>query len=105
MRREAANLKPLKQSPTTRDGRLARTKHRVTKGGAAVATTIGRSTGVAYQLWHLFRVGRIIRLRLADFKPQGRLIRSLLSVASGGTGQYLIASVDLLTPSVAIGLH
>jgi putative MATE family efflux protein len=62
--------------------------------GAAVATTIGRSTGVAYQLWHLFRVGRIIRLRLADFKPQARLIRSLLAVASGGTGQYLIASAS-----------
>lgn len=39
---EAANLKPLKQSPTTPDGRLARTKHRVTKSGAAVATTTTR---------------------------------------------------------------
>ena len=39
---EAASLKPLKQSPTTRDGRLARTKHRVDKSGAAVATTTTR---------------------------------------------------------------
>lgn len=35
----AAGLKPLKQEPLAQDGRLARTKHRVTKSGAAVANT------------------------------------------------------------------
>lgn len=62
--------------------------------GSAVATTIGRSTGVAYQLWQLFRVGRIIRLRAAHFRPNWDVIGRLVRVGSGGTGQYLIASAS-----------
>jgi putative MATE family efflux protein len=62
--------------------------------GAAVATTIGRSTGVAYQLWQLFGVGKIIHLRLAHFKPNPDLIKRLLRLASGSTGQYLIGSLS-----------
>lgn len=62
--------------------------------GAAVATTIGRSTGVAYQLWQLFGVGKIIQLRLAQFKPDLRTITRLLQLGAGSTGQYLIASAS-----------
>ncbi|TNE59787.1 MAG: MATE family efflux transporter [Bacteroidetes bacterium] len=62
--------------------------------GAAVATTIGRSAGVLYQLWHLFGVGRIVRLHLRYLKPRWEIIRRLLVLASGSTGQYLIASAS-----------
>ena len=62
--------------------------------GAAVATTIGRSVGVGYQLWQLFGVGRIIRLQLAYLKPKVAVIKRLLIIASGSTGQYLIASAS-----------
>jgi putative MATE family efflux protein len=62
--------------------------------GAAVATTIGRSTGVAYQLWHLFRVGRIIKLYWAQLRPDPELIKRLLALSAGSTGQYLIASAS-----------
>jgi putative MATE family efflux protein len=62
--------------------------------GAAVATTIGRSTGVAYQLWQLFRGGRIIQLRMAHFWPQWPVLGRLVVVGSGSTGQYLIASAS-----------
>ena len=62
--------------------------------GAAVATTIGRSVGVLYQLWQLFRVGRIIRLHLRLMRPRWEIILRLLKIASGSTGQYLIASAS-----------
>lgn len=60
--------------------------------GSGVATTIGRSTGVAYQLWQLFRVGRIIHLKRAHFKPHFDVLARLIRVGAGGTGQYLIGS-------------
>lgn len=62
--------------------------------GAGLATTIGRSVGVAYQLWHLFGVGRIIKLKPAHFVPSARLLNRLTRIAAGGTGQYLIASAS-----------
>lgn len=62
--------------------------------GAGVATTIGRTTGVLYQLYHLFSVGKIIRIHLRFLKPRPEIIRRLLLLASGSTGQYLIASAS-----------
>lgn len=64
--------------------------------GAAVATTIGRSSGVAYQFWRLGRGhGRLAlerrHLRL-DFVVMGRLLR----LAAGGIGQYLVATASYL---------
>jgi putative MATE family efflux protein len=60
--------------------------------GSAMATTTGRSIGVLYQLWHLFGVGRIVRIKLQQFRPDPIIIQRLLSLAGGSTGQYLIAS-------------
>ncbi len=62
--------------------------------GSGIATTIGRSTGVIYQLWNLFEVGRIVKLRWAMLRPQWDVVGNLLRVASGSTGQYLIGSVS-----------
>jgi putative MATE family efflux protein len=62
--------------------------------GAAVATTIGRSTGVAYQLWQLFKPGKIVQLKWKHFRAQWDIIGRLLGIAAGGTGQYLIASAS-----------
>ena len=62
--------------------------------GSGIATTIGRSTGVVYQLWNLFHVGRIIKLRWAMLRPRLDIISTLLRVAAGSTGQYLIASAS-----------
>jgi putative MATE family efflux protein len=62
--------------------------------GSGIATTIGRSTGVVYQLWHLFEVGRIIKLRWEMLRPNLKIVGTLLRIASGSTGQYLIASAS-----------
>lgn len=62
--------------------------------GAAVATTIGRGTGVLFQLYILFRGSSLIRLKWAHFKAQWTLIKRLINVAIGGAGQHIIASAS-----------
>jgi putative MATE family efflux protein len=60
--------------------------------GAAVATTIGRGTGVAYQLWCLAgRDGRIA-LGLADLALAPRVMARLARVSAGGIAQFLVAT-------------
>jgi len=63
--------------------------------GAAVATTIGRGTGVLYQFWRL-RSMRAKRLRVtpADVAIDFGVIRSLLRLSAGGVGQMLIATAS-----------
>jgi putative MATE family efflux protein len=57
--------------------------------GAAVATSIGRGTGVLYQFYHMSR-GRRLQVRRADVRIDGGVIRRLLRVSAGGVGQMLI---------------
>ena len=58
--------------------------------GAAIATTIGRGTGVAYQFWCLFGVGGRLRPGLADLRPAPQVLLRLLRLSVGGIGQFLI---------------
>jgi putative MATE family efflux protein len=60
--------------------------------GAAMATTIGRSIAVCYQLYHLFNGSRLLRFTVKLFKPDWAIIRSLISIAWPGTLQFLIGS-------------
>lgn len=60
--------------------------------GAAIATTIGRSTGVIYQCFHLFGGKGQIKFRLSLMKPDGALIRSIVNIAWPATFQFIIAS-------------
>lgn len=60
--------------------------------GAAIATVIGRSTGVLYQCWHLFRDNSIIKFKRPDFNFDFPLIRSILKIAWPATFQFIIAS-------------
>ncbi|MEC7525465.1 MAG: MATE family efflux transporter [Myxococcota bacterium] len=56
--------------------------------GAALATVVGRSAGVVYQLWRLSRAREVsIRGRLA-FRPD--IARRLLRLSIGGTAQHLV---------------
>ena len=67
--------------------------------GAAVATTIGRGTGVLIQIWVLFRGGSRIRVRWPDFAPRPRIILRLFRVMLvwiiGGFGPAAVAGYTL----------
>lgn len=71
--------------------------------GAAIGTSIGRSVGVAYQLYHLFVVGKIVKLRRDHFRPVGNVIRKLLELGAGTTGQYIIASASWIFMMYILG--
>ncbi len=60
--------------------------------GAAIATTIGRSVGVCYQLYHLFNGKSIVQFTVKYLKPNWAIIRSVVSIAWPGTLQFLIGS-------------
>jgi len=60
--------------------------------GAALATTIGRSIGVIYQLYHLLIADTQIRIRLNYFKPKLDLIKTIIKIATPGIFQFVIAS-------------
>ncbi|MFC2125051.1 MATE family efflux transporter [Bacteroidota bacterium] len=62
--------------------------------GAAVATTIGRSVGVLYQVFMLSNGKAIIRIARENLIVQWRILRRILEVSSGGVAQYLIGSAS-----------
>lgn len=60
--------------------------------GAAIATTLGRGTGVCYQLYHLFKGKSNIRIRASQMTLDWPVIRSMVKIASPGTLQFIIGS-------------
>ncbi|MGZ3945791.1 MAG: MATE family efflux transporter [Mucilaginibacter sp.] len=64
--------------------------------GAAIATTIGRSTGVGYQLYHLFKGSGMLKARLAYMRPHWEQIKAILKIAIPGIIQFVIASCSFI---------
>ncbi len=62
--------------------------------GAAVATTIGRSIGVVYQLWYLFGGRGRIAFQLRHLRLVPELTARLIRISVGGIGQFLIATAS-----------
>lgn len=60
--------------------------------GAAIATTIGRSMGVTYQVWHLVNGKGLLKVQLSYFKPHFEQMKALLKIATPGIFQFIIAS-------------
>lgn len=60
--------------------------------GAAIATTIGRGSGVLYQCWHLFKGDHMIRFKRKYLQLDMKLIRSLIGIAWPATLQFIITS-------------
>jgi putative MATE family efflux protein len=60
--------------------------------GAAIATVIGRSTGVLYQCYHLFKGSGLLKFHRRHFRFNASLIRSVIVIAWPATFQFIIAS-------------
>jgi putative MATE family efflux protein len=60
--------------------------------GAAIATVIGRGSGVIYQCYHLFKGKGIVKLKKSYFRVNFTLIKSVIKIAWPATFQFLIAS-------------
>jgi putative MATE family efflux protein len=60
--------------------------------GAAMATTLGRSIGVFYQLYHLFFGKGILKIIASYFIPDIKQIKALIKIAAPGVLQFVIAS-------------
>lgn len=60
--------------------------------GAAIATVIGRASGVVYQCYHLFGGTSILKIKKEYFKVNFSLIKNILNISWPATFQFLIAS-------------
>ncbi|OXG03412.1 putative MATE family efflux protein [Flavobacterium araucananum] len=60
--------------------------------GAAIATTLGRSIGVLYQLYHLFFGNGTLKIKISYFIPDFDQIKALVKIAAPGVLQFVIAS-------------
>mgnify|MGYP001551706786 FL=1 len=73
--------------------------------GAAVATTIGRSIGVLYQLYYLFNARGRLAFALRHMRPAPRLAGRLLQVSAGGIGQFLVATTSWIGVMRIVALY
>src|ERR1043166_212387 len=60
--------------------------------GAAIATTIGRSSGVLYQCYHFIRGKGVVKLLASHFNWDTSVIKTLIGVAWPATFQFIIQS-------------
>jgi putative MATE family efflux protein len=60
--------------------------------GAAIATVIGRSGGVLFQCYHLFKGKGIIRLHAIHFYYDAKLLKTIVGIGWPATLQFLIGS-------------
>ncbi|PAW94671.1 MATE family efflux transporter [Mucilaginibacter sp. MD40] len=60
--------------------------------GAAIATTVGRSLGVLYQVYNLFNNKNAITIKLSYLMPDWEQIKAIIKVAAPGILQFIIAS-------------
>jgi len=59
--------------------------------GAAIATNIGRGSGVLFQLWVLFRGGQHIRVLASQLALQAAILWNIVRTSLGGVGQMIVA--------------
>ncbi len=73
--------------------------------GAAVATTIGRSIGVAYLLYSLFGKNGRLRLHAKHCAVVPRIIARMINISIGGIGQFLIATASWIVIMRIVALY
>jgi len=62
--------------------------------GAAIATCIGRGTGVMYQIYVLLSGGSLIKIYNKFLRLNVEIIGKLIRVSAGGAGQFLISTAS-----------
>lgn len=60
--------------------------------GAAIATVIGRSSGVIYQFYHLFKGDGVLRFRSEHFGFDPEVVKSLFKISWPASLQFMIGS-------------
>lgn len=60
--------------------------------GAAMATTIGRGIGVAYQVYHLVKGAGVVKILRRHLAVDWSIFKSVINIASPGTMQFIIMS-------------
>lgn len=60
--------------------------------GAAIATVLGRSAGVLYQIYHLLKGSGMLKFRADHFGIDTKQIKAIIDVALPATFQFIIAS-------------
>ncbi len=60
--------------------------------GAAIATNIGRATGVIFQLFILFRGAKHIKILRSQIGIHVETMKTLITTSLGGIGQFIIAT-------------
>lgn len=73
--------------------------------GAAVATTIGRGTGVLYQLWYLFDGRGRLEFQFRHLRVIPSLISRVLRISVGGVGQFLVATSSWIVIMRIVALY
>ena len=73
--------------------------------GAAVATTIGRSTGVVYQLWYLFGGRGRLDFHLHNLRLVPLLALRMLRISIGGVGQFLVSTSSWIVIMRIVALY
>jgi len=73
--------------------------------GAAVATTIGRGTGVLYQLYYLFGGRGRLAFKLRHLRIAGSLMKRMIVISAGGISQFLIATASWVVLMRIVSLY
>jgi putative MATE family efflux protein len=64
--------------------------------GAAIATNIGRGSGVLYQLFFLINGIGVVKIHRENFHFDWTIVKKLFSVSAGTIGQFLISTISWL---------
>ena len=64
--------------------------------GAAVATTIGRGAGVAFQFWALASGGRRVQIQRRHLRWEPEILKGLLRIAATGMLQFFVGTASWL---------
>lgn len=62
--------------------------------GAALATVLGRATGIIYQLYHLNKGKGLIKIHKNNWQYKSEIIFRLVKLSAGVTAQFIISSAS-----------